>query len=144
MKEFQGGCHCGNVTYTFQWPLDGALVLKKCGCTFCTKQGVIYTGHPRAVLSVKVRDPGLLSRYQFDTMTADCQFCARCGVYLFATSVIFGREYAVINVNSLTGFVAPPNVETLALDGEGTDNRLTRRSKTWIGNVKMTMGTQAM
>lgn len=144
MKEFKGGCHCGNVTYTFQWPLDGDLVLKKCGCTFCTKQGVIYTGHPRALLSVTVRNPELLSRYQFDTKTADCHFCARCGVYVYASSVIDGREYAVINVNSLAGFVAPPNVETLALGGEGKGNRLKRRSKTWIANVEVKTGAKAM
>ena len=144
MKEFQGGCHCGAVAYTFRWPLDEDLVLKKCGCTFCTKQGAIYTGHPKAVLSVTVGKAGALTRYQFGTQTANCNFCSRCGVYLFATSTIGGREYAVINANSLAGFVAPPNVETIDLDGEGTGNRLMRRSKTWIGNVTVTMETQTI
>ena len=138
MQEFHGGCHCKNITYILRWPLDKGLVLAKCGCTFCTKQGAIYTGHPQATLSVTVNNPGALARYQFDTQTAYCNFCSRCGVYLFATSTIDGREYAVINVNSLNDFIAPSNIKVINLEGETTPNRLARRSHTWIGNVSMT------
>jgi hypothetical protein len=135
MKEFQGGCHCGNVAYTLRWPLDYDLVLARCSCTFCTKQGAIYTAHRNATLSVTVKDAAALTRYKFDTETACCYFCARCCVYLFAISKIDGREYAVINANTLKDFVAPSNIKVMSFEGETTVSRLARRSRTWIADV---------
>jgi hypothetical protein len=135
MQDFQGGCHCGNVAYTLRWPSEYGLVLARCGCTFCTKQGAIYTAHRDAILSVTVKDAGALTRYKFDTETACCYFCARCCVYLFATSKIDGRKYAVINANSMKDLVAPSNIKVMNFEGETTANRLARRSRTWIGDV---------
>jgi hypothetical protein len=135
MQEFQGGCHCGNVVYTLRWPLDYSLVLARCSCTFCTKHGAIYTAHRNAILSVTVKDAGALARYKFETETAYCHFCARCHVYLFATSKIDGQEYAVINANSLKDFVAPANIKVMNFEGETIASRLARRSRTWIGDV---------
>src|SRR5262249_20228478 len=135
MQEFQGGCHCGNVAYTLRWASDSGLVLARCSCTFCTKHGAIYTAHRNAALSVTVKDADALIRYEFDTKTAYCYFCARCCVYLFATSKIDGREYAVINANSMKDFVAPSNIKAMNFEGETTASRLARRSRTWIGDI---------
>ena len=139
MRQLRGGCHCGNVTYTLHWPPDAELVLRKCGCTFCTKQGAVYTAHRGAKLEVTVRGPDAVRRYQFETETAECNFCSRCGVYLFATSTIGGRQYATVNAMSLDGFVAPAEVKVKNFEGETTQNRLGRRSDTWIADVRMTV-----
>ena len=134
MQAYRGGCHCGNISYTLDWPLD-ALVLRRCGCTFCGKQGVIYTGHPRAVLSVTVKDPAAVSRYAFETHTAECHFCSRCGIYTYAISTIDGRNYAVVNVNTLHDVAAPEQVKVLSFEGETTPERLARRGRSWIASV---------
>jgi hypothetical protein len=55
------------------------------------------------------------------------------------TSEIAGRLYAVVNVNTFEGFDpallrrSPSN-----FDGEGTDSRLERRARNWIGRVQFT------
>src|SRR5262249_16760880 len=138
MREFHGGCHCGNVAYTLHWPSDDGLVLAKCGCTFCTKQGAIYTGHRDGRLSVTVKDAAALTRYKFETGTAYCYFCARCGVYLFPTSKIDAQGYAVINANSLKDFVAPADIKTMSFEGETLQARLARRRRTWIADFALT------
>lgn len=136
MQAYRGGCHCGNISYTLAWPLEHLLLLG-CDCSFCTKQGVIYTGHRRATLSVTVQDPAAVGRYAFDSHTAQCHFCSRCGIYTFAVSTIDGRDYAVINANTLDGFTAPASVERLSFSGETTPERLARRARTWIAQVSM-------
>lgn len=138
VQEFHGGCHCGDVTYSLRWPAERGPLFAKCGCTFCTKHAVIYTGHRDAALAVTVKKGGSLTRYKFGTETAWCHFCARCCVYLFATSAIDGREYAVINANSLANFVPPADVKAISLEGEATPDRLARRRRTWIADVTVT------
>jgi hypothetical protein len=134
MPEFHGGCHCGNIDYTLEWPLAGGLVLRRCGCSFCTKQNAVYTAHPEASLAVTAGDVAPLATYEFDTRTARCHFCLRCGVYLFATSVIDGREYVVLNASTLADFVPPDAVKALNFENETLEERLTRRQRTWIAN----------
>ena len=77
-----------------------------------------------------------MGTYRFGTNTADFRFCATCGVTLFALSRIDGREYAVVNVNTLT---LPDGVETDLSDSdfeqESQTDRLDRRSRRWIGEV---------
>jgi hypothetical protein len=136
MQAYRGGCHCGNISYTLDWPLD-ELVLARCDCSFCAKQGVVYTGHRRAVLSITVKDAAAVARYAFDSHTAQCHFCSRCGVYTCAISTIDGRDYAVINANTLHGFTAPETVRMLSFAGETTPDRLARRARTWIAQVSI-------
>jgi len=136
MRQRSGSCHCGNVTYELGWPDDLPLVPRRCSCTFCAKHSPVYVGHPRASLSVVARDPSAISKYEFGTRTALFHCCANCGVFLFATCVIDGREYAVLNANTLDG-LAPPVTETRNYDGEEVTDRLARRSTNWIANFTM-------
>ena len=52
----EGGCHCGNIQYHYavEVPL-GSLSIRACNCSFCTKQGAIYTSDPKGKLNVKIR-----------------------------------------------------------------------------------------
>jgi hypothetical protein len=137
MSEFYGGCHCGNVDYTLHWPMADGLVLRRCGCSFCTKHNAIYTAHPRASLAAKIGDPATLASYEFDTRTARCHFCSRCGVYLFATSVIDGHEYVVLNAATLSDFAPPDGVRVMNFENETRDERLSRRRRTWIAQFAL-------
>ena len=63
--------------------------------------------------------------------------CSRCGVVPVVTSEIAGRLYAVVNVNTFDGVDAAMLRRSPAnFDGEGTDSRLERRARNWIGRVQ--------
>ncbi len=136
-QPIEGGCHCGNIRFTFHWPGGpGPIPVRACGCAFCTKHGGVWTSHPEGRLGVRVRDAGSLGRYRFGTATADFHVCATCGVVPLVSSEIDGRAYAVVNVNCFE------NVDAAELDrapadfeGESTEHRLARRKRNWIGEV---------
>jgi hypothetical protein len=133
-----GACHCGNISFALAWEPDPTEIpARACGCSFCVKHGGVWTSNPRGVLKIKVREPSRVGRYGFGTRTAQFHVCSECGVVPVVTSEIEGRIYAVVNVNTFDG------VDTALLrrspanfDGEGTDSRLARRARNWIGNVE--------
>lgn len=82
-----------------------------------------------------------MSRYSFATRTAQFVICSRCGVVPFVTSEISGRLYAVVNVNTFED-VDRARFETAAtdFDGETTNSRLARRTRSWIPAVTIREG----
>jgi len=143
MIELSGACHCGNISYTLDWPLDErTLPARRCGCTFCTRIDGVWTSHPEAKLMIKVDDAEKVSRYQFGTRTADFVFCSACGTILIAECVLEGRKKAVVNVHTLAR-QSNDNQESELIfdlqescfDGETVEQRLQRRSQRWIGEV---------
>ena len=138
MREIAGGCHCGNIRYRLFWPLDGpSISARACGCSFCRPRDATYTSHAKARLEVAVEDEGLLSRYRFGTATADFFVCGRCGAVPCAISEIDGRDRAVVNVRTID---ASENLEfevsPTDFDGESTTERLGRRARNWIPDVR--------
>jgi hypothetical protein len=133
-----GRCHCGNVRFDLAWPegLD-RVPARMCACTFCQKHGATWTSHPDAKLVVQVTDPSQVERYRFGTETADFHVCRGCGVPVIATSRIEGREYAVVNVNTLEDF-DPARLDRGSADfeGESFSDRLARRQSRWIADVR--------
>ena len=101
------------------------------------KHGGVWTSAPGGVLKITVQEPACVSRYAFGTRTAEFHVCSRCGVVPVVTSEIAGRLYAVVNVNTFDG-VDPALLQRSSahFDGEGTDSRLARRARNWIGNVQ--------
>jgi hypothetical protein len=84
-----------------------------------------------------VKEQASVSRYAFGTRTAEFHVCSRCGVVPVVTSEIEGRLYAVVNVNTFEGVDASLLRRSSAnFDGEGTDSRLERRARNWIGRVQ--------
>jgi hypothetical protein len=135
--RIDGRCHCGNICFTLDWPSDGDIPARACGCTFCTKHGGVWTSHPRAKLEVTITDAALVSRYGFGTHTADFHVCARCGVVPLVTSEIDGKTYAVVNVNTFEDVDASRLKRAGAdFEGEETDVRLARRVRNWIADVR--------
>lgn len=135
--ELRGSCHCGNLHYVLDWPgAPAAIPGRACGCGFCTRHGAVWTSHPDAQLLVETRDPAALSRYAFGTKTAEFLVCARCGIAPVCTSRIDGRDYAVVNVNTLDDPSIGVDTAPASFDGETADARLDRRSRRWIATVR--------
>jgi len=139
-RQFDGGCYCGNIRFTFVWPEAGETIpTRACSCTFCRKHGGVYTSHPDARLDVTVEDAGKVEKYRFGTGTADFHICRTCGVMPVITCSMDGTLHAVVNVNTLNG--VEPSAFTPAtadFDGETTEDRLARRKRNWVGTVTMT------
>lgn len=133
-----GSCHCSNIIFALDWQPDPAEIpARACGCSFCTKHGGVWTSVPGGALTITVQDQSLVSRYAFGTRTAEFHVCSRCGVVPVVTSEIEGRLYAVVNVNAFNAVDAALLRRSPAnFDGEGTDSRLARRARNWIGNVR--------
>lgn len=134
----QGSCHCANLSFTLDWkPEPAEIPARACGCSFCVKHGGVWTGTQTAALRIAIADPALVSRYSFETRTAEFHVCARCGVVPLVTSRIDDHLYALVNVHTFQG-VDPARLRhtPVSFDGETEEARLARRKRNWIANVE--------
>jgi hypothetical protein len=138
--KIHGSCHCGNVEFDLQWPVHAETIpARACSCTFCRKHGARWTANASATLSVHINEPTLVTAYAFGTKTADFHVCNRCGVVACCTSLIEGRLYAVVNVNTFDDVNALLLVASdVNFDGEDESARVARRAANWIGDVRVT------
>jgi hypothetical protein len=92
---------------------------------------------PNGSLRVAIRAPERVNRYAFGTKTAEFHVCTVCGVVLVVTSHIDGRTYAVVGVNAFED-VNPSILRraSASFDGEGEGERLARRARNWIPEVR--------
>ena len=137
MRTIEGGCHCGNIRFTFHRPeTDGPIPVRACGCAFCRKHGGAYTSHTDGRIEVRIGDAGRVEHYRFGTRTADFLICRTCGVTPVVTSEIEGNLYAVVSVNAFEG-VDPSELDRSVcdFDAENTTDRLSRRQRSWIPKV---------
>ena len=141
-SKITGSCHCGNVSFSLDWPGDATEVpARSCGCTFCVKHGGVWTSHPQAALDVKFEDSAAVSRYAFGTETATFMVCARCGAVPLVTSEIEGKTFAVVNVNTFNDFDrARIRAAGASFDAEDVASRLARRQRNWIADVRIGAG----
>jgi hypothetical protein len=139
-----GKCHCGNISFSLTWAPDPAHIPgRECACSFCKKHGAVWTSNPVGSLRILVGDPALVSRYSFGTENASFQVCAHCGIVPVVTSLIDGKLYAVVNVNSFEG-VDPSLIrrESTNFDDEDEQTRLARWKRNWISNVEYIHGAR--
>lgn len=136
-----GSCHCGNVCFSLEWPAScREISTRSCSCTFCRKQGGIWTSHRDAKLVARVNDAALISKYRFGTGTADFYVCMRCGVTPFVVSQIENTCFAVVNTNTFDASDAFTFANSSSnFDGEKTDDRLNRRKQNWIQHVEISV-----
>jgi hypothetical protein len=140
-----GKCHCGNIAFELGWKGNPEEIpARACGCSFCVKHGGVWTSNPKSRLEVTFRNPAQVSKYAFGTRTAVFHVCAQCGAVPIVTSEIAGRLYAVVNVNTFE------NVEASRLrragadfEGEDVESRLARRTRNWIADVRIAVGSAA-
>jgi hypothetical protein len=134
----RGSCHCRNIGFSLAWEPDPAEIpARACTCSFCVKHGGVWTSFPKGALEVTVQNPALVSKYSFGTRTAEFHVCSRCGIVPVVTSLIDGRLYAVVSVHAFEG-VDPRLLRQVpaSFEGEGTDDRLARRKRNWIADVR--------
>jgi hypothetical protein len=134
----EGRCHCGNISFTLDWKSETAgIPARACTCTFCRKHGGVWTSNPQGKLEVAIADPARVSKYEFGTETAQFHICARCGIVPLVTSLVDDHVYAVVSVNAFEG-VDPSLLRHAAgvFDGEDVANRLARRKRNWIADVR--------
>jgi hypothetical protein len=133
-----GRCHCGNISFQLDWtPEPKEIPARACTCSFCRKHGGVWSSCPTGALRVTMKDAARVNRYAFGTKTATFHVCAECGVVPVVTSEIEGRTCAVVSVNAFEN-VDPAMLRHAAasFDGEATDERLARRARNWIGDVR--------
>ena len=133
-----GSCHCGNISFELDWKGEPSEIpARACTCSFCSKHGGVWTSKRDGDLTVRVKDPSLVSKYAFGTRTADFHICAKCGIVPLVTSTIDGHTYAVVSVNAFDG-VDPSMVRPapISFDNENEAERLARRKRYWIENVR--------
>lgn len=136
----KGSCHCGNIRFELDWPGEPIEIpARACTCSFCRKHGGVWTACHDGSLVVRIRESDQVSRYAFETKTADFHVCKHCGAVPIVTSRIDGRVYAVVNVNAFDN-VEPSLLRfaPVSFDGEDEANRLARRAKNWIAGVECT------
>ena len=75
----RASCHCGAVVLELALP-DGIVDPGRCDCSLCRRRGAIVATVPVSGLTV-VQGAESLGLYQFNTMTAQHNFCLRCGIY---------------------------------------------------------------
>jgi hypothetical protein len=139
IHEIKGSCHCGNIKYRYFSPIPASeLPIRKCDCSFCTKQASHYSSHPDGRLIIELAERAKTVTYCFGTQTAQAHLCSVCGAYPFMTCEIDANLYAVINVNTFDDDRIPKtNIPVLSLSNEPVENRLQRRKKYWISNVEI-------
>ncbi|WP_222836401.1 GFA family protein [Jannaschia donghaensis] len=74
-----GACHCGAVQFTVTL-IDGLATARRCDCSFCAMRGAVAVSARRNDLTV-TRGEDALTRYTFNTDTAQHFFCKHCGIY---------------------------------------------------------------
>ena len=115
MKTYQGSCHCGDISFTFEAEdiVDGV----RCNCSICKRKGALMTAFNVPMEKIKVSVKGravddftdaALGLYQFDSRKAKHFFCNNCGIYPFHETMRFPGQYRV-NLGCVEG------VDTFAL-----------------------------
>lgn len=138
----QGKCHCGNIAFSLRWEPDPVEIpARACTCSFCTKHGGVWTSNPNGALEVRVKEPSRVSKYAFGTGTAEFHICTRCGAVPVVTSEIDDHLYAVVSVNAFEDVDSSLLHRTPAnFASEQKGDRLARRKRNWIANVKVIAG----
>ena len=74
-----GRCHCGGVRFEARLT-DGLNTIRRCTCSYCRMRGAVAVTAEMGGVDI-LQGGALLTRYRFNTGTAEHFFCARCGIY---------------------------------------------------------------
>ena len=100
MTTKTASCHCGAVHLRLQLP-NGLEKLRRCNCSICRRKGAVVASVLLDNLEV-TRGMDKLTRYTFNTHTAQHYFCSVCGIYTHHQRRSDPREYGV-NVANIEG-----------------------------------------
>jgi hypothetical protein len=80
MITHTGGCHCGRVRFEVDAP--AVLVIDECNCSMCTRTAFLHLIVTADRFRITLGEDAL-TRYTFNTGTAQHLFCATCGIKPF-------------------------------------------------------------
>ena len=94
MKTYEGACHCGAISFSFQE--DEIRNGVRCNCSICRRKGAVMSAFTLAPDHIKIEvEQGLLGMYEFDTKIAKHYFCKQCGIYPFHQTLRMPGHYRV-------------------------------------------------
>jgi hypothetical protein len=114
-----GQCHCGAVRFEATLS-DGFSTIRRCTCSYCRMRGAIAVSAEMGGVRI-LEGEEVLTRYRFNTRTAEHFFCSRCGIYTHHQRRSNPDQYGV-NVACLDG-VSPFDFEEVpVVDGVNHPN----------------------
>ena len=78
MKEYIGGCHCGEVKFSFL--SEESVEIWKCNCSICDMLDYEHLFIKHDLLKI-ISGKDSIEEYLFKTETAKHFFCKICGIY---------------------------------------------------------------
>lgn len=114
--NYQGSCHCGNVSFQFEH--DEIKSGLRCNCSICIRKGAVMTDFviPPNELKYQVKEADSLGLYEFDTKIAHHYFCKTCGIFPFLQTLRMTEHYRV-NLGCIDD-IDYENLEVAVFDGK--------------------------
>lgn len=137
MHRVKGGCHCGNISYVAELPhAPSSYTPRFCSCELCTSHGASYVSDKNGTLSIKIKDPDEVSRYQQGSRIADFLICRKCGVMTGVCYEENGVVYGSINIRSDREYDTFGEGEVAHLTQQSDEKRIRRWKAIWFSNVR--------
>jgi len=138
MHEFEGGCHCGNLTVRYRTSVaPERATVRACQCSFCRKHRTRAVSDPGGSLEITIHDARGVSRYRFGLATAEFLLCRECGVYVAAFMPDDGadRGFATLMCSVLDAQARYPAAVPAHYGHEDAAARRERRRRAWTPAV---------
>ncbi|KAJ7770994.1 glutathione-dependent formaldehyde-activating enzyme [Mycena maculata] len=92
--DYRGNCHCGAFKFTLKAP--ALKEVHACNCSFCSKNGCLWTFPVTSENFVVVRgdEDSTLKTYQFGKRTMAHKFCPTCG------TTVMARVHSNVGINT--------------------------------------------
>jgi hypothetical protein len=119
VKVRTGQCHCGAVRFEASLS-DGFDTVRRCTCSYCRMRGAVVAMVEMGGIKI-LQGEDALTRYRFNTASAEHFFCAHCGIYTHHQRRSDTRLYAV-NVACLDGISPFDFLEVPVTDGVNHPN----------------------
>ena len=110
----KAACHCGAVRFEVTLS-DGLNIARRCTCSFCRMRGAVAVSAELGGIRF-VSGEDKLTRYTFNTGTAQHYFCSVCGIYTHHQRRSNPRQFGV-NAACLEGVSPFDFSEVAVLDG---------------------------
>jgi hypothetical protein len=110
-----GSCHCGSVKFDLTLT-EGFASARRCTCSICRMRGAVAVTSTPATFEIK-EGQDKLATYQFNTKTAEHNFCSVCGIYTHHKRRSNPNQLGV-NVACIDGVSPFDFSEVIVFDGE--------------------------
>jgi len=107
-------CHCKTIRFQVRLT-DGLKTARRCTCSYCRMRGAIAVSAELGDITFLAGE-NALSRYSFNTGTAQHYFCSKCGIYTHHQRRSNPTQYG-INVACLEGVSPFDFAEVPVMDG---------------------------